>query len=999
MINAKVDGENFTCLIDSGAEVNLIDNRKCCGKPILDTPPMATKTLDGTVIPISAGYSLSVEVTDAENVAKESSQVLYGANLGRYDLILGYPWLMQNSPRINWRQGKLYWRDWKNEVECVGFEKLQAELQPGEKIFAMYPGQKWKTVAAFEATSVDVIPGCYAAYEDVFSAKLADTLLESSEYDHAIELEGKMPPHLPLYNLSKTELDTLKDYLDSALEKGWIQESSSPAGAPIIFVPKKDGSMRLCVDYRKLNAITVKNRYPLPLVSEMLDRFGKAKIFTKLDVRNAYHRIRIRPGDEWKTAFKTRYGHYEYRVMPFGLANAPATFQNYIHRALGGLLDSICVVYLDDILIYSVDETQHEEHVKRVLERLRNWGLYVKTSKCSFSQKQVEFLGYIVDSTGVHMDPERIKTIVEWPEPGSAREVLIFLGFTNFYRRFVEGYSELTAPLHQLVADVNASRKKWEWAKESIVTWEKLKERFSNAPVLWHFNPELPITVFTDASAFARAAILLQTDESDGAQRHLHPVAYYSKKFSGPAMRYDTHDKELMAIWDAFVHWRHYLAGAKFPIKVLSDHNNLRYFMTTKQLTGRQARWAEYLSGFDFEIEHRAGTRNPADGPSRRPDYQDDKMIQVSNDCMLPTLQRKLRYREHSEARFLDEKQRGADHSPKEDRAEVAHVRSTVSDAIGTQQAKETQMSHHISRVAVIAVASAESAFADDVHKDLASFIVNVQRADVFVQNKQYLSRQVPTLSEKSTALESDLLAEIPQGQGVPIEKFGLRSDSTFEKNVPREKHGIPMKPGWEFDTRGILRYRSKVWIPKCEALKSELMERNHDGQAAGHFGHAKTLSLLRRKYFWTNMSSEVKLYIKSCVICQRCKSRRHMPYGELQPLPIPSSPWRDYSMDFIVGLPPCKSEAANTCDACLVIVDRFSKLVKYISTTTSVDSPMLVELIMNNIVLNHGVPDSIVSDRGTVFTSEYWSSIMYLLKVKKRLSTAFHPQSDGQTE
>ena len=202
-----------------------------------------------------------------------------------------------------------------------------------------------------------------------FSKRQTRIIRPNSDYDHAIEIEeGKKIPNLPIYNLSGRELEILRDYLATAQEKGWIRPSKSPAGAPILFVPKSDGTMRLCVDYRGLNKVTIKDRYPIPLVSEMLDRLSKASVYTKLDLRDAYHRLRIREGDEWKTAFKTRYGHYEYNVMPFGLANAPATFQSYVHRALGGLVDRTCVVYLDDILIYSEREEDYNRYVKEILD-------------------------------------------------------------------------------------------------------------------------------------------------------------------------------------------------------------------------------------------------------------------------------------------------------------------------------------------------------------------------------------------------------------------------------------------------------------------------------------------------------------------------------------------------------------------------------------------------------------------------------------------------------
>ena len=205
----------------------------------------------------------------------------------------------------------------------------------------------------------------------------------------------------------------LRRYLQENLNKGFIRPSKSPAGAPILFVPKKDGSLRLYVDYRGLNKITVKNRYPLPLMGEILDRVNGATVFSKIDLKDAYYRIRIRPGDEWKTAFRTRYGHYEYLVMPFGLTNAPAAFQAYINQALRGLVDDFCIVYLDDILIFSKTEEQHTEHLQLICERLRTAELYAKPSKCQFYQEEMEFLGFIINKQGVRMDPERIRTISE----------------------------------------------------------------------------------------------------------------------------------------------------------------------------------------------------------------------------------------------------------------------------------------------------------------------------------------------------------------------------------------------------------------------------------------------------------------------------------------------------------------------------------------------------------------------------------------------------------
>ena len=247
-------------------------------------------------------------------------------------------------------------------------------------------------------------------------------------------------------------METLKTYIKTNLANGFIRLSKSPAGAPILFDKKPDGSLRLCVDYRGLNNITIKNQYPLPLIGESLDRLGRAKRFTQLDLTNAYHRMRIREGDEWKTAFRTRYGHFEYQVMPFGLSNAPATFQGYVNKILAEKLDIFVIVYLDDILIYIKDLGQpHVEAVRWVLDQFRKYLLFANLKKCHFHQDKICFLGYVMSSKDISMEAKKIEMVREWLEPKSIWDIQVFLGFANFYRQFIQGFSKIAAPLTSML--------------------------------------------------------------------------------------------------------------------------------------------------------------------------------------------------------------------------------------------------------------------------------------------------------------------------------------------------------------------------------------------------------------------------------------------------------------------------------------------------------------------------------------------------------------------
>ena len=896
----------------------------------------------------------------------------------------------------------------------AAYHRLKAVCEPHPDL-SNVPSQAYPSLLMAAIAERQELKECYQEYHDVFSDELAGIIAQNSEYDHAIELEtGKMPPQMPIYNLSQKELQILREYLDNALAKGWIRPSKSPSGAPILFVPKKDGSMRLCVDYRGLNKITTKNRYPLPLISELLERLSQAKIYSKLDLRDAYHRMRIREGDEWKTAFKTRYGLFEYLVMPFGLANAPATFQSYIHKALGNLVDTTCVVYLDDILIYSGDEESHTQHVRQVLQRLREWGLYAKLSKCQFHTQEVEFLGFIVTPNGVVMDPERVRVIRDWPTPQSFHEVQIFLGFANFYRRFIWGYSQIARPLNDLLrggyVEPNKNSKKgkkkvvrgkWRWTTAAAEAFDALRDSFSSAPVLRHFDPTKPIMVITDASDAAYAGILLQPDSgADLAQRHWHPVAYHSKSFIAAQVNYVTYDKELIAISECFRTWRHYVEGAAYPIRVLSDHDNLRYFMTTQTLTGRQARIAEHLAGYDFVIEYKKGTANPSDGLSRRPDYFrgfKDTIKRRQLQGMLPTLQQKLRIMELDKAspatadRSEDHRDGCGDSTQSDSQTILSHEQSDqlLAAALATGIPPSPQKRHRaasgttaveeriacarklagtagfnllVPRSTVAAAAVDDNAFVDSP-ETLISLIRRVQARDAFVQD---IRRPSATKS---------------QGTGSPT--------------VPHRKD-----PGaYAFDEDGLLRRDGRVYVPRSEPLRQELLRRNHDDPVAGHYSRSRTAQVIARKYFWPSLTADVTKYVGECDVCQRVKPKHHKPYGELQSLEPPSRPWRSLSMDFITGLPESKGFNGRVYDSILVVVDRFSKMVRYFAVNKTIDAPALAELIYKKIVMFTGTPDDIVSDRGSVFTSEYWSTLCYHLAVKRRLSTAFHPQTDGQTE
>jgi len=341
------------------------------------------------------------------------------------------------------------------------------------------------------------IPPEYHEFLEVYTEKEPTAPAPHRTQDHHIPLEeAKTPPYEPLRPLNEDKIKALREYLEINEKREWIQASTSPAGAPIHFVKKKDGGLRLCVDYWQLNEITIEYRTPLPLIGESLDQLSSTTIYTKLDIRDVYYNLCIAKGDKWKTAFRTRYGLYEYCVMPFGHTKAPASFQRWMKEILSDYLDIFCVAYLDNILVFSPDEETHRKHFRAVLTQVRDTGQTLKASKCEFHAMGTEYLGYVISPEGLRMDEEKIRTIRDWKEPTNIKGVQSFLGFANFYRRFIRDYSKITMPLSSLTR----KDKLWEWGDKQQEAFETLKGAMITEPILQHFDPEQPVTIETDAS-------------------------------------------------------------------------------------------------------------------------------------------------------------------------------------------------------------------------------------------------------------------------------------------------------------------------------------------------------------------------------------------------------------------------------------------------------------------------------------------------------------------
>ena len=506
----------------------------------------------------------------------------------RFPLVLGKPWLRKHNPQVDWVRGLI--TGWN--PECHSNCLLSATIPATTSNPITYP-----------PPDLSSVPKEYHDLGEVFSKSKATSLPPHRSYDCSIDLlSGTSPPRGRLFSLSAPEQLAMDKYIGECLASGLIRPSSSPAGAGFFFVSKKDGSLRPCIDYRGLNDITVKNRYPIPLIASAFSSLQGAQFFTKLDLRNAYHLVRIKDGDEWKTAFNTPRGHYEYLVMPFGLTNAPAVFQALVNDVLRDVINQNVFVYLDDILIFSDTLEEHIDHVRLVLQRLLENRLYAKAEKCEFHRTTVQFLGFIISRGKLEMDPAKTDAVSTWPTPTSRKELQRFLGFANFYRRFIRNFSSIVSPLTRLTS----IKRPFHWSTEAESAFQTLKDRFSSAPILIMPDPEKQFVVEVDASDTGAGAVLSQRSP-DGK---IHPCAYFSRRLSPTERNYAVGDRELLALKLALEEWRHLLEGATVPFLVWTDHKNLEYLHTAKLLNPRQARWSLFFNRFNFTLSYRPGSKN-----------------------------------------------------------------------------------------------------------------------------------------------------------------------------------------------------------------------------------------------------------------------------------------------------------------------------------------------------------------------------------------------------
>lgn len=601
----QVGNQVMLLLLDSGSTHSFIN------KNFADSIGVSTVPIPAVPVKVANGQYIACDQLVPQfqwqcqgNSFQTDLRVL---ELGAYDGVLGMDWLSCFSPmNCHWRDNYISFQYKGKQIKLQGISTTAESSLQQMEISELHQLQATNDIWAMavvettqEPTTTTELPGCITTllteFSDVFSEPQG--LPPHRQYDHAVTLEaGAQPPNTKPYRYSPLQKDEIERQVQEMLRSGVIMHSMSPYAAPVLLVKKKDGTWRFCIDYRRLNMVTIKNKFPLPIVDELLDELAGAAFFSKLDLRAGYHQIRMREEDEEKTAFKTHHGHFQFRVMPFGLTNAPATFQCLMNTIFAEFTRKFVIVFLDDILVYSATLQEHREHLRSVLALLRQHQLYAKASKCAFAQNRIEYLGHVISHDGVATDAEKTKAMEVWPVPTSATELRGFLGLTGYYRKFVPRYGIIAKPLTQLL-----TKKGFQWNDQAQVAFDQLKQSMVNTPVLALPNFDRPFAIETDACDTGVGAVLVQ----DG-----HPVAYFSKALGMRNQKLSTYEKEFLAVMMAVDKWRAYLQRG--PFLILTDHKSLCNLGEQQLDTELQRKAMSKLVGLQFKFQYKRGVENGA---------------------------------------------------------------------------------------------------------------------------------------------------------------------------------------------------------------------------------------------------------------------------------------------------------------------------------------------------------------------------------------------------
>lgn len=855
--------------------------------------------------------------------------------------------------------------------------------------------------------------------QDVFSKSDTD-IGRTHLTEHVIETGDALPIKLAPRRVPLAFINEADEAMQKFFDSGTARPSTSPWASPLVFVRKKNGQVRPCVDYRKLNNLTRKDAFPLPRTQDCFDTVAGATLFSSMDITSAYNQIPVREQDIPKTAVVTKYGLYEFTTMPFGLCNAPATFQRCMELALAGLQWKTCLVYLDDVLVFAQNFDEMVTRLSEVLDRIRLANLKLKPAKCHFFQEEVCYLGHILSGSGVRPNPENIEKIQNWTQPKTVKEVQSFLGLCNYYRRFLPQYSSHIKPLVDLVRkDV-----KFEWSDECEEAFQHIKEMLLSPAVMAHPMSEGLFILDTDASDFAIGAVLSQIQ--NGEER---VIAFGSKTLSKTEKNYCVTDKELLAIRYFTEYYRVYLLGKPFLIR--TDHQALKWLLSMKEPKSRVARWIEALSEFSFTIEHRSGLKHTnADALSRCPNPWNCE-CKIFEQLRCGPCRKCLRKTEMMLGTLPNE---------------------TMSDDCVRKVSTSNVTNHYLEKfrlffvrfalVVVMFLAGLFSPFTLVLTTVLTTVSLNfgLRESSTYQSYQHKVSKLIMWINhladvkndgrtrpknisefgrglfERCDITRSDLRSSWP----IKTSFFDIKTHQQEDKDISqildwKNKGDRPYGPevqasspatrhywlAWDslVIQDGILHrwYYKKngqsflqIVIPK--SLKGEVLYHMHNTVLSGHLGVKKTREKLLQRFYWFNVREDIYQHIMKCHECTSIKGPPKSPKAPLGSMPS-GSPLDRISMDVLGPLP--RSNRDNKY--ILVITDYFTKWVEIYPMPDQTASTCAEKVI--DFISRYGCSYDLHSDQGSNFLSKIFKELCQLFEIRKTRTSPYNPRGNGQVE
>ena len=841
---------------------------------------------------------------------------------------------------------------------------------------------------------------------DLFAKSSAD-LGKTSVVEHTINTGDARPIKQAARRPPKSLAGKENEIIQDQIKAGVIRESSSPWASPMVYVMKKDGSIRPCVDYRKLNDCTLKDAYPLPRMDDCLDSFGNAKYFSTLDLQSGYWQVSVSEKDKSKTAFVTRSGLYEYNQMPFGLCNAPSTFQRCMELVFRGLQWKILLIYLDDIIIFSETFETHLDRINQVFGRLRQAGFKLKSSKCELFRSEVTFLGHSVTSSGIKPSMEKVKVVQNWKRPQTLTQVRSFLGFASYYRRYIRNFSTRAAPLNRLLEAGQA----FIWTDDCENAFKDLKSALTGEEVMAFPEDEGLFILDTDASDIGIGGVLSQIQYCEELQKEIErPISFASKSLTKTQRRYCVTRRELLAVVTFIQHYKQFLLGRKFVVR--TDHSALRWVMSFREPENQTARWLEILSQYDFTIVHRQGQKHKnADFLSRscEPSVCDcydgqtvlsDLPCSGCSDCL----------KKHEQwSSFMKE----------DDVVPMKLNRTFLEGKERSERVKKTAAgcaTYVLDYVMWLVLTFFLVVMKLPKAINLCSWNTNSRARDISIRNMHPSSSRL----EMDTGIQYDI--RLPSY----ITGYSRTDLAKIQKNDPEVGTVIKWKElNEERPTRESIASESpftrhlwllwdqlilidgilyKQWFPKLKGqcflqliaprrLWKELLQATHDSKFSGHLGVKKVLSKLKLNFYWLRMKEYVRLWIQKCIVCGRRKGQNRKPRAPLGKY-IVGAPMDRVATD-ITGPFPVSERGSRYI---LVVQDQFSKWVEAYAIKDQ-SAQTVAHVLVYEFFSRMGLPIELHSDQGSNYGSELFKEICKILDIHKTRTSPYHPSGNGMVE